>query len=323
MPNGGAQDTGIWEKRADGFFPVVLNLMTSPSLPPDAYVGGIHYDATTRDGNIIFDAHVYPPGSAAGIFALEGSTIVPLSVTGDPIGPGGPIVTFPQVALLNAHDQLAIWGTTLDEPTSDPLDRKYAIWVREPDGTQKVIARDGEIPVGGTHPLSGLFLTGFNDQGKVLVAHPSYGLWIYGLDGSKQDIAIVEHNAPGIDGAQFVELAGWLNNRGSIVVQGSISGEGIREQNNRALWFIDPDTQAWTLLLRLGQSIEGGDGQLHIVGDFYFNQPLNDADQLGLFINFTDGGGTMYLIDPHQVPEPASMSLVCAMALVLASRRRR
>jgi hypothetical protein len=293
--------SGIWEKRADGVFPLVLGVS----------VGPLQYDATTRDGNIIFN-------NAAGIYALEGSTVVPLSINGAPIGPGGPTARFPQLALLNAHDQLAIWGTITDEGSS-----KYAIWVREADGTQKVIARTGEIPAGGTHPLPDPFLGGFNDQGKVLLAHPNYGLWIYGVDGSKQAIAIVEDNAPGIEGAHFVELEGSLNNRGSIAVQAYLSGEGITEQNNQALWFIDPDTQAWTLLLRSGQSIDAGDGQLHFVADFSLDGHLNDADQVVLFINFTDGGGAMYLIDAREVPEPASISLVGAVALMLASRRRR
>jgi hypothetical protein len=292
---------GIWEKRADGVFPLVLNVS----------VGPLQYDATTRDGNIIFN-------NAAGIYALEGSTVVPLSINGDPIGPGGPTARFPQLALLNAHDQLAIWGTITDEGSS-----KYAIWVREPDGTQRVIARTGEIPAGGTQPLPDPFLGGFNDQGKVLLAHPNYGLWIYGVDGSKQAIAIVDDNAPGIEGAHFVELEGSLNNRGSIAVQAYLSGEGITGQNNKALWFIDPDTQAWTLLLRSGQSIDAGDGQSHFVADFSLDGHLNEADQVVLFINFTDGGGAMYLIDAHEVPEPASMSLVGAVTLMLAGRRRR
>lgn len=318
IPNG-AGWPGIWEKRADGLFPVVVNGMAVPALSPDAHVGVIHYDGMTRDGNIVFDAHVFPSGSTAGVFALEGSTIVPLSVTGDSIGPGGPTALFPQVALLNAHDQLAIWGTVVDQTS------KTAIWVRDPDGTQKVIAREGEIPVGGTRPLPGVFLMGFNDQGQMLVEWPDDGLWIYGVDGSKRAIAIVHDHAPGIQGADFVALAGWLNNRGSIVVSAQISGEGITEQNDHALWFIDPDTEEWKLLLRPGQSIDGADGQPHIVSDFFFNGALNNADQLALFVNFTDGGGAMYRIDAQDVlvPEPASISLIGAVALTIAGRRRR
>ena len=137
--------------------------------------------------------------------------------------------------------------------------------------------------------------------------------------------------APGAD-AVFGNLRSpSLNALGFAVFTADLRGDGVDFTNNSGLWIAAPDGDV-QLFLREGDTIDvggSGDADLRTIERFNLSAGsngdgrelgFNDAGQLALHIDFTDGSEGIFVAT---IPAPTTAALLCVVPATLARRRRR
>jgi hypothetical protein len=137
--------------------------------------------------------------------------------------------------------------------------------------------------------------------------------------------------APGLPEGVQLQLvrAGEFNDAGQMAFYADLIGPDITNSNNQAVYFYDPATEQFTLLLQKGMEFDVGGGDLRILQTARLMPALGDdgitiglANNGNLAIGFTTTVGSLVLASPR-VPEPSSSMLLTLACVCLGISRRR
>ncbi len=194
-----------------------------------------------------------------------------------------------------------------------------ALFVHTPGAGSTLIAREGQVAPGSAGAtFSGAYTAPgvtFNNSGTVLFQTNLAGGDVVGTtndsaifmrrSGALNMIVRKGQAAPGTDGA-FATLSGqstlYLNNSGSFVFQGLITGGSVTAANDSGIWVSDAaNPSSLSLLLREGdvapgtqtQTLAFGSNSLvrNALGQMLVSMPLSNADG-------TAAGNALYAYDP-------------------------
>jgi hypothetical protein len=147
----------------------------------------------------------------------------------------------------------------------------------------------------------------------------------YGGQAPGTPAGVTFQNIEGPSEGGYGQLA--INDNGQVAFAGDLQGPGVTSSNDTGIWAMTPDGSV-DLVARTGQvvtigsqnlTIESvrmlGDGDLEGLGTDY-----NTADQIALYMEFTNGVSGIYVA---QVPEPIGFSAMMLAAGVMLLFRRR
>jgi hypothetical protein len=194
------------------------------------------------------------------------------------------------------------------------------IWVFEDDGTPTLVMNTETTPVPGAGPdvsFGTINLLGVDDAGGAVFAATLSGPSVTGADnsaifrmsadGEAMLIAREGDPAPGTGGALFADLSSpvlFVSALGQIVLERTVTGPGVNNTNDRALWMTDAagDLQ---LVVREGDLFDidddPGTTDLRTVQSFFFGGSTpSDNGEIAFSLLYTpsDSGVFVVQIDP-------------------------
>jgi hypothetical protein len=292
-------------------------------------------------GQVAFEALLFGDGGpqqALGnaIYAGAASNPMLIARNGNAAPGAGAGVTYdvgnPQ---LNDTGQLA-YGALLSGPgiTSDNNAAIYS----GPIGNATITVREGPapgLPAGIVHSPD---MFAFNDVGHLAYTAALSGA---GVTDDVNDLALFSNGqlairtgsaAPGagagvvLDGFGFQIMS---NDLDQVVVIATLDGDGVTEQNDKALYAFDP-ADGMLLVAREGAPFDLGGGDVRTVSDgsigLFFGanddapRSLGNDGTLAFSLRFTDGTSGVFTV---AIPEPASAAVVLAGAIAWALPRPR
>lgn len=222
-----------------------------------------------------------------------------------PAGPpyGGSVFNFGEISINNAGEALFVQTAAFGLPSN------RGVWLDQ-NGVESAIAHWGMAgPLGLTFRVPDSSWNMVNGDGRVLFQSTfdapgfpdaSGGLFYRDGAGPANIVAIANQDAPGmLAGVAFTGIFGAraINNHGRIAYTARMSGPGITNDNDFAIWMTREGAGDADLILYEGQVMSVG-GQLRTVEFFTFRAgsgpesgrrgAFNDNNQVGLLVHFTD-----------------------------------
>ncbi|QDU32677.1 hypothetical protein KS4_07110 [Poriferisphaera corsica] len=164
------------------------------------------------------------------------------------------------------------------------------------------------------------------------------GMWLHS-DGESELIAVTGRSLPGLQEWETVDyiFSMNMNDLGQVVFTTTVEGDGVTDDNDRALWLRNADG-GLHLLLREGELFDVDDDavgeDLRMINDIDMygysggedgqTQSLNDSGELAVHLKFNDGSEGLFVLDTMStIPEPMTVGLMSAGGLGFLLRRRR
>lgn len=363
-PAGHYYRPGIWKTDASGALALIAqDGDPAPGTPDGVSFSHFQQFALNDTGAIAFMSWIDGPGVTAenglGMFGPDPSGALSLRLrTGDPAPGAGAGVQFarqsdpssPNNVSLNNAGAVAFCAELTGPGVTEANDT--GCWLSEPDGALRLAVREGDS-VAGAAPGTTLghfrhdLPPQFNDAGgmafEVALAGPEVtsanDVGVLGPD-SNGGIALLLRTgaaAPGLPAGVSLQRAGYypliespiLDAHGGVLVGFALSGPGITEANDTALFYANGPGSA-RLVVREGDLLEVSPGDHRTVAAFRLagweysqnDLPINRERQLARRLFFTDGSEAIVRFD---LPEPGVGSGLAwgIGTLALFARRRR
>jgi hypothetical protein len=284
-----------------------VDFLDNPSFSPNLTVN--------RRGAIAFPALLEGNGvdstNNAGIWAGTSSDLSLVTRAGDPAPGTGPGVNFigqPAYALINANDRVLFPAHLVGPGTNGS--NNYGLWMSRPGQAAELVARNGDpVPVlGDAYTIRDVFPFFSTDADRVALVEKFTGPGV-NLDndqaiffGGIDDLKIVfreGEQAPGLPPGVLLDFdAGTPHmafvDSGAAALVLSLTGQGVDETNDRALFWRRTGDAPWAMVAREGDVF---DGQIVRDGGIYLrvgsgasggSQLLNEQGDLAFQIWFVD-----------------------------------
>ena len=202
--------------------------------------------------------------------------------------------------------------------------------------SQGPLVREGDpAPGAGAATFSAFGSPAFNNGGEAAFFALLTGKGVtptnrFGIFTSSALVAREGDAAPGTGGANYSSFFGTvaLNDAGETAFLASLGGAGGPPTTNSGL-FLSDGLGATQLILRTGDLIDLGGGDLRTVSDIVDLEGLNGLGQLAFRAGFSDGSSAILIADTRGtqsavIPLPASVTLLLSgvAGLGLVARRR-
>ena len=310
-------------------------------------------------GQVLFSTQINSSGNGVWLGGPEGFQTILADVNDAPVpGSDNPDVRVWSVASatarMNASGLIAVAGRT--EDTSKAVcagcsgEIHAKLWMGTAQSGLSAVLEEG-LPVPGIQEpgvtLGGDIVTPVLDDSDRFAATVSLrgapegqnvALMLGEVDGLWRRVLTRGQAIPGSQEEYFnpysiTSLAISINRAGQMLITSPLSG-GEHAFGDDVLVFYDPQTDSLTTLAKSGQAFELSPGDVRVIDDILISAgststtlgQLGSLNNDGLFtcvLTFTDGTSGVFVGDSAVLPEPASLAMLTAGWVVVASSRRR
>jgi hypothetical protein len=350
---GSLQRQGLWSGTPDDPRLVTYSGAPAPGTEPGVTFPSSGVLAPTwtvnARGAIAFPASLEGPGidatNNAGIWAGTADDLALVMRAGDPAPlpeSGSTFIGRPEYAIINGNDRVMFPGFVTGPGIDTSND--YALWTGDASGAFQLIARESdEVPLlGADFTITNIFPFIQTEDDRIAVVEsftgpgvtPDHNQAIFWGGPDAWVLLFREGDqAPGLPPGVLLDLdvetptIAILESGASGMVLG-LTGSGVTESNNEALFWRRSDFDPWLLVAREGEQFDGsivGDGGLFIRangGGAGVRPSLNDGGSLAFWVRF-EGEFPNDVTGAYLVPSPGPAVLLGAGALQILWRRRR
>lgn len=346
---GPPEQSGLWSGRAESPRLVARTGAQAPGTEP-----GVHFSLSyltpaftvNRRGAVAFPAPIDGPGvdgtNNAGIWAGTHADLGLVMRAGDPAPMPEPGATFlgePQYAIINGNDRVMfpafVTGKGIDGANN------YGLWAGNTAGQLELIARKGDgVPVlGPDYTITGIFpfVQTEDDRVAMVTAFSGPGVTpdnnqaiLFGGPGDWELLFREGDQAPGLPEGVVLHFDTHtptiaIVECGAAGMLLGLSGDGVTETSDEALFWRASEIEPWRLVAREGGLFDGsviGDGGLVLrpYGGGAGGIPsINDRGELVFNVIF-EGEFPDNVSGAYLVPEPASVLFFVGLAFFAGHR---
>lgn len=290
-----------------------------------------------------------------GLWSTEAGSLMPVILEGLQ-APGLPVGTmfkrasgFFAPAINNAAQIASQWDLAVGGGVTEL--NNSAIWTGRP-GNVRLVAREGDPAPGTAEMFSQFDNPIINRSGDTAFgggagpipagefAPELSGIWVE-RSGQLSAVAVTDQPAPGLPFDGLFDAIGspWMNASGQVafVATLKVGQGGVTDETNQGIWAHSPNGEL-VMIARKGDTIDVDNGlgvDLRIISSLsLFNNVIfagsgsgnedgrpslfNDAGQIAIYAEFTDGTNGVLVSNKVAVPEPSTLVLLVHGMAVLA-----